>query len=109
MGAEFIDYITTDMTTTTPEMADQFDEYYLALPYSYMMSDHRSARCLRRYTGFQSCNFAYGNVARRLVVRAMLTDFQELAQRSSGSSCGCKRVAAEVRCFLHVAPSLSNL
>ena len=26
--------------------ADQFDEYYLALPYSYMMSDHRSARCL---------------------------------------------------------------
>jgi predicted O-linked N-acetylglucosamine transferase (SPINDLY family) len=41
MGANFIDYITTDMTTSTPEMAEQFDEYYLALPYSYMMSDHR--------------------------------------------------------------------
>ena len=44
MGASFIDYITTDMTTSTPEMAEQFDEYYLALPYSYMMSDHRLER-----------------------------------------------------------------
>jgi hypothetical protein len=25
-------------------MAEQFDEYYLALPFSYMMSDHRCAR-----------------------------------------------------------------
>ena len=44
MGANFIDYITTDLTTSTPEMTEHFDEYYLALPYSYMMSDHRWAR-----------------------------------------------------------------
>ncbi len=30
-------------------MAEQFDEYYLALPYSYMMSDHRCKRKIRAW------------------------------------------------------------
>jgi hypothetical protein len=52
MGANFIDYITTDLTTSTPEMTEHFDEYYIALPYSYMMSDHRCAACVLMNCGF---------------------------------------------------------
>jgi hypothetical protein len=38
---------TRDSGATRRDMAEQFDEYYLALPYSYMMSDHRCKRKIR--------------------------------------------------------------
>jgi hypothetical protein len=82
MGASFIDYITTDMTTSTPEMAEQFDEYYLALPYSYMMSDHRLERS-------KLCS-------PMIFLRVTVATEQELAQRGSRRSCRCRHHAAEV-------------